>query len=197
MTEQIQAERQQEARDLNRDPITGTPGAHPVGTGIGAAGGAAAGAAMGLLAGGPIGTAVGGVVGAVVGGLAGKGVGEAVNPTADEVVMVDIVAREPVATAIDPTAEDLYWQRAFVTEPYYNSELSYDDYAPAYRIGIKHRQNNAAQGWDEVEGSLQSEWERSKGESRLSWDDAYHPIRAAWFRADSSLAGGDPYFGVT
>ena len=34
--------------DANRDPITGAPGAHPVGTGVGAAGGGAAGAAIGL-----------------------------------------------------------------------------------------------------------------------------------------------------
>ena len=59
-------------RNLNLDPITDEPGAHPVGTGIGATGGAVAGAAAGL-AGGPIGAALGGVVGAVVGGLAGKG----------------------------------------------------------------------------------------------------------------------------
>ena len=43
-------------RDENRDPITGAPGAHPVGTGIGAAaGGVAAGAAAGTVAAGPIG----------------------------------------------------------------------------------------------------------------------------------------------
>ena len=32
-------------KDLNADPITGEPGSHPVGTGLGAAGGAAAGGA--------------------------------------------------------------------------------------------------------------------------------------------------------
>jgi uncharacterized protein (TIGR02271 family) len=67
----------------NRDPITGTPGAHPVGTGVGAvAGGVAAGAAVGTVA-GPIGTAVGAAVGAVAGGLAGKGVAEEVDPTVE------------------------------------------------------------------------------------------------------------------
>ena len=65
----------------NRDPITGTPGAHPVGTGVGAvAGGVAAGAAAGTVA-GPVGTVVGAAVGAVAGGLAGKGVAEQVDPT--------------------------------------------------------------------------------------------------------------------
>ena len=40
------AETTKKATDANRDPITGTPGAHPVGTGVGAAGGGSAGAAI-------------------------------------------------------------------------------------------------------------------------------------------------------
>ena len=32
---------QPDSNDMNRDPITGTPGAHPVGTGVGAAAGGA------------------------------------------------------------------------------------------------------------------------------------------------------------
>ena len=61
-----------QSNPANRDPLSDAPGAHPVGTGIGAAGGAVTGAAFGAM-GGPIGAAVGGVAGAVVGGLAGKG----------------------------------------------------------------------------------------------------------------------------
>ncbi len=70
--------------ETNPDPITGAPGAHPVGVGLGAAaGGIAAGAAAGTLAAGPIGTVVGAAIGAVVGGLAGKGAAESMNPTQD------------------------------------------------------------------------------------------------------------------
>src|SRR5829696_8613217 len=75
------------APDANPDPITGAPGSHPIGTGVGAAGMGAAGAAIGAAVSGPaapIGAAVGAVVGAVAGGLAGKGVAEVVNPTAEE-----------------------------------------------------------------------------------------------------------------
>src|SRR5687767_122437 len=46
-------------RDANPDPITGEPGAHPVGVAGGATGGAVTGAAIGAL-GGPVGSAVGG-----------------------------------------------------------------------------------------------------------------------------------------
>jgi len=66
--------------DSNLDPITGEPGAHPVGTGLGATGGALAGAAIGAV-GGPIGMTAGALVGAVAGGLVGKEVAEKVDPT--------------------------------------------------------------------------------------------------------------------
>ena len=67
----------------NPDPLSGAPGAHPVGVGVGALSGAAAGAAMGAVA-GPAGAAVGTVVGAVAGALAGKGTAEAMHPTDPE-----------------------------------------------------------------------------------------------------------------
>ena len=98
-----------QAKDLNLDPITGAPGAHPVGTGVGAlAGGAAAGAAAGTFA-GPVGTVVGAAIGAVAGGLAGKAVAE----------------------AIDPTVEHAHWEEAYVSEPYYSDRYTYEDYGPA------------------------------------------------------------------
>src|ERR1700674_930402 len=72
----------------NRDPITGAPGAHPLGVGLGAAaggiaGGIAAGAAGGTAA-GPVGTVVGAAVGAIAGGLGGKAVAEHLDPTVGE-----------------------------------------------------------------------------------------------------------------
>src|SRR6186997_2081540 len=103
-------------KDTNPDPITGAPGSHPIGTGIGAAGAGAAGAAIGAVA-GPIGAAVGAVVGAVAGGLAGKGVAEAVNPT----------------------AEDAYWRENFSTRPYVAQGTAYDEYRPAYQYGWESR----------------------------------------------------------
>src|SRR5688572_9669341 len=69
--------------DANRDPITGTPGAHPLGVGAGAATGGMAGAAVGAI-GGPIGAGIGAAVGAVAGGLIGKGAAQAVNPTVED-----------------------------------------------------------------------------------------------------------------
>src|SRR5436190_24133165 len=81
--------------DANRDPLTGTPGAHPVGTGAGAAGGGAAGAAIGMAVGGPVGAAVGLAAGAIAGGFAGKEAAEAVNPTVEDAYWRENYSNEP------------------------------------------------------------------------------------------------------
>lgn len=155
------AAEEREDRDMNRDPITDEPGAHPVGTGIGAAGGAVAGAAAGSIT-GPVGAAVGGVVGAVVGGLAGKAAGEAVNPT----------------------AEEAFWRENYDKEPYYESGRSFDDYRPAYRLGLSGRERYEQDRWTAVEPRLAGEWESNRGNSTLNWERAGPASQAAWTRAD-------------
>jgi uncharacterized protein (TIGR02284 family) len=155
-----------EERDMNRDPITDEPGAHPIGTGIGATGGAVAGAAAGSI-GGPIGVAVGGVVGAVVGGLAGKAAGEAVNPT----------------------AEETYWRENYSKESYYEKGRSFDDYAPAYRLGLTGR-TRYEEDWEMAEPKLASEWESARAGSALSWPQAQPASRAAWDRVNTLRTGG-------
>ena len=155
-----------EDRDLNRDPITDEPGAHPVGTGIGATGGAVAGAAAGSI-GGPIGAAIGGVVGAVVGGLAGKAAGEAVNPT----------------------AEETYWRDNYSREPYFEKGRTFDDYAPAYRLGLTGRTRYQGD-WNSAEPELASEWEAARAGSSLDWKQAQPASRAAWDRIDARRTGG-------
>lgn len=155
-----------EERDMNRDPLTDEPGAHPVGTGLGATGGAVAGAAAGSM-GGPVGAAIGGVVGAVVGGLAGKAAAEAVNPT----------------------AEEAYWRDNYSKEPYYEKGRSFDDYAPAYRLGLTGRTRYETD-WDAAEPQLATEWERASAGSSLSWPQAKPASRAAWDRVDTAYRTG-------
>ena len=160
------ARERQNDRDLNRDPITGTPGAHPVGTGVGAAAGGAAGAAAGAV-GGPLGMAAGAVIGAVVGGLAGKGVAEGINPT----------------------EEDAYWRDQYVRESYYVKDHTYDDYAPAYRTGYEARTRYTGRAFDEIEPELEREYSAHRGPSPLAWDRARHAARAAWDRVERAMPG--------
>lgn len=145
--------------DLNRDPLSGEPGAHPVGVGVGAvAGGVAAGAAIGTVA-GPIGTAIGAAVGAVVGGLAGKGVAE----------------------GIDPTVEEAYWRENYASRDY-AAGRGYDDLGPAYGHAVSHYQ--PGRSFEDVEPDMAEGWMGARGRSSLGWGEASPAARDAWDRLD-------------
>jgi uncharacterized protein (TIGR02284 family) len=158
-----------ETRNMDNPSPAGRPGlqpqgeseSHPVATGVGAVGGGAAGAAAGTLA-GPVGTVVGAVAGAVVGGLGGRALGQ----------------------AFDPAEEDRYWRQHYADEPYAEAGRSYDDYGPAYTLGMSGRQNYGG-SFDDAEERLSQEWGRQRAGSSLSWQQAREPSRAAWYRVES------------
>jgi hypothetical protein len=148
--------------DLNRDPITGTPGAHPLGTGAGAAPGGVAGAAAGLAVGGPVGAVVGAAVGAIAGGLAGKSAAEAVNPT----------------------AEEKFWRETYIREPYYVQGRAYEYYAPAFRAGWEGRVRYDGRTFDDAEPELKANYLLAKSALDPDWKDVRPAARAAWDRVD-------------
>ena len=152
-----------ETRDMNRDPISNAPGAHPVGVGVGGASGAAVGAGIGALF-GPIGMLVGGTIGTIAGAAAGKGVAE----------------------GIDPTGETDYWRGEYKNRPYANSEFNYDnDYAPSYAYGTTARSQYAGRSWDDsLEADIRTGWEKAKDKSQLTWEQAKDAVRDAFDRTD-------------
>jgi hypothetical protein len=153
-------------RDANRDPITGAPGAHPVGAGAGAAAGAAAGGIAGSFA-GPVGTVVGAAVGGIAGGLAGKGIAEQVNPT----------------------EEEGYWRANYAKANYYEQGRTFDDYSPAYRYGWESCCAHAPAGrnFDQAEPDLRRDWLNRRGNSKLDWTSARPAARDAWERVQSRI----------
>ncbi|QGW65144.1 hypothetical protein GOY17_09615 [Lysobacter soli] len=165
-----------ENRDLNRDPISGAPGSHPVGVGVGGVGGAAAGAVIGAI-GGPLGMLIGGGIGTLIGAAAGKGVAE----------------------RIDPTGEAEYWREAHTSRPYHDAGFDYEnDYAPAYRYGVDSRANLPDRSWDDqLDRDLGAGWGEARGGSKLEWDHARNAVRDAWDRSDrtyKAYAASDRYY---
>src|SRR5688572_29898952 len=162
--------RNEERKDANRDPISGAPGAHPVGTGLGAAaGGMAAGAAAGSVA-GPVGTVAGAAVGAIAGGLAGKAVAE----------------------KIDPTLEEAYWRENYTSRPYYSKDYTYDDYGPAYLYGVDAYKRYPGRKFTDIESDLSRDWQRTKGKSRLAWENAKDATRDSFQRVSDTIERATP-----
>lgn len=155
--------------DMNRDPVSGAPGSHPVGVSVGGAGGAVAGAILGS-AFGPIGTLVGGTVGTVAGAAAGK----------------------DVAERVDPTGETEFWRTEYAARPYYDRSYDYQDYGPAYRYGNELRNSPEAREWNpSMESRAREGWDRVKAESRLGWDKAKDAVRDAYDRSDRTYRAYD------
>ncbi|MGE3919239.1 MAG: hypothetical protein AB7F78_26440 [Hyphomicrobiaceae bacterium] len=153
--------------EVHRDPVTGAPGAHPLGVGLGAAvGGAAAGAALGTMA-GPVGSVAGAVVGGVLGGLSGKAFAEKLDPTLQ--------------------SEDAYWRDHYLYESYVDPSLDYEQYRFAYRLGYETRVRYPHLREEEALSALHAVYEREADAGNLPWARARYAARAAWHRADAHM----------
>jgi hypothetical protein len=141
----------------SNEPAEKDPTSHPIATGVGASAGAAAGVALGSI-GGPVGSAIGGTIGAIVGGVTGSEAG----------------------AAYDAGVEEAYWRDRFHEEPYYERDFSFDDYAPAYRLGGERYGSH--ESFEAAEKDMGEGWDTYKGSSRLTWDQARPAARAGWHR---------------
>lgn len=140
---------------------------HSVGTAAGATGGVLAGAAIGGAVGGPVGAVVGGIVGAIGGSKAGDSIAEAVNPTEYQ----------------------SHWEQNYTTRPYYSKDYSWNDYSPAYKLGYDGYAANRGKSFDSVERDLQTNWNETRGNSRLEWNDAKLAVKDGWNRVERALPG--------
>lgn len=169
-------DKNEKRRDANPDPISGEPGAHPVGVGVGAgAGGLGAGAAAGAVVGsvaGPVGTAVGAAIGTAAGAIAGGLAGKA------------------VAERLDPTVEDAYWKDEYAKRPYVQQGESYATYQPAYQYGWEASDRFRNRSWDQIEPELERDWNRDRSRP-LTWDRARLASRDAYERISNRPGPGE------
>ncbi len=167
MTEVITKKVTANEQDLNRDPLSGTTGAHPLGTTAGATSGAVAGAVAGMAVAGPVGSLVGIAMGAVAGGLAGTSAAEAINPT----------------------AEEKFWRETYIREPYYVQGRTFEYYAPGFRAGWEGRVRHDGRTFELAEPELKANYDRSRSELDPSWLEVRPAARAAWDRVDLGWKG--------
>jgi hypothetical protein len=168
-------ESRDQKRDLRPDTDDKKKAAGTVGGALaggaagGVAGGALAGAAVGGLT-GPAGAAIGAAVGAVAGALGGKAIADRINPE----------------------VEETYWKENYSSRPYAKSGSSYDDYAPAYRLGYERYPDYHGRSFDEVEPELRRHWDAGRGSTRLTWDEAKHATRDAFERTRNTVERAIP-----
>ena len=88
-------------------------------------------------------------------------------------------------------ADDGYWRKNSSSRPDVKSHSSYDDYGPAYRCEESFGRSNG-RSFDEVEADLGQDWQRAKGSSKLSFENAKDATRDAWTRMSDAVERAVP-----
>jgi hypothetical protein len=76
--------------------------------------------------------------------------------------------------------DDVFWAQSLTQQPFYVDGLTFHDYAPAFRLGASRWRDDTL--IDDVLARLGDDWDGIKGDSRLTWLEARHAVRAAWER---------------
>lgn len=121
---------------------------------------------------------VGGSIGGVIGGVIGLPAGPVgVIALASLGAAAGEWASQGVGHDVFPEEEDRRWRGLHGTLPYHSAGLTYEDYRPAYALG--HTLRRSGDVFERSEDALQRSWERVKGASRLTWEEARHAVRDA------------------
>ena len=139
---------------------------HSIGEGTGAVAGAVAGAAVGSMA-GPVGTVVGAIAGGALGAKGGGAVAEAINPT----------------------EYNSYFEKNYTSAPYYVGGSEWRDYKPAYQYGYDTYGQYRGQRFEDVENTLERNWNEAKADSRLAWSEAKGAVRDGWHHIERAMPG--------
>ena len=96
----------------------------------------------------------------------------------------------------DWKSEDAYWREQHRNQPYADKARSYEDYAPAYRVGVEGVGKYGDKTYDEVEESLATDYEHAEPGSPLPWDTVRPAARAAWDRLAGVISPRDSDRGI-
>jgi len=124
----------------------------------------------------------GGVIGAVIGGVVAGPPGVAIGATAG--TALGAVTGHKASEAMDARGDLGHFEQIFQTMPYYVSEMTWGDYAPAYRYGLDTQARLQPRTFAQAETELEHGWSAAKGGSRLLWTEAREAVAHAWRSLD-------------
>jgi hypothetical protein len=82
-----------------------------------------------------------------------------------------------------------FWKKRFSSEPAAREGDTFEDFKPAYVLGIVLR--SEYHDFDLNETAIRERWNAERGDSRLDWERAREPVRIAWFQ-DREFAEAKP-----
>lgn len=83
---------------------------------------------------------------------------------------------------VDFDEQLMHWRDHLFGCPFYREGLDFDDYGPAFKLGIHVFLRSHGRSFADVKDELGDSYERTRGASRLDWNDASPAASAAWQR---------------
>ena len=102
------------------------------------------------------------------------------------------LAGNKFADSIDPAAEEAYWRENSSNRPYVTGGATFNEYRPAYSYGVDAHRRFEGRSFEQVEPELMREWDRVKGMSSLTWENAKHAVRDSWQRVRDFVERATP-----
>ncbi len=89
----------------------------------------------------------------------------------------------------NPTEYSSHFEKEYRSAPYYINGSEWRDYQPAYKYGYDTYGQHRGRTFDDVESELERNWNASRADSRLAWNDARQAVRDGWHYIERAMPG--------
>ena len=84
--------------------------------------------------------------------------------------------------------EDAWWRENYGGRPYATGR-NYEEFRPAYQYGYDTYGQYRGQRFEDVEDSLERNWDSTRANSRLGWSEAKGAVRDGWHYVERAMPG--------
>lgn len=91
---------------------------------------------------------------------------------------------------------EAHWREHHAKQPYADKNLSYEQYAPAYRFGHEAASKHAGKKFEEVEDEVALNYEKARPQDAIPWDTVRPAVKAEWDRLAGILGPRDSDRGI-
>jgi hypothetical protein len=98
--------------------------------------------------------------------------------------------------SVDLTAEEKYWREHHDTALHAREGTTYEQFAPAYRVGAEAAAKYTGKLFHEIEDDVALDYEKHEIGSALPWDHVRGASKAAWAKVSGLVSPRDPSRGI-
>src|ERR1051326_6556446 len=103
---------------------------------------------------------------------------------------------ETAGKAMDLKAEEEYWRKHHASQPHASEETTFEQFAPAYRVGAEAAQKYPGKEFQEIELDVALDYEKHEVGSALPWDHVRGASKAAWAKVSGLISPREPSRGI-